>query len=146
MATKRRVPRLAAAVRAHAGTAPNINPRRRAATNYTYNLGRTDGNQYLSQVKTVLPPGLVGQIPLAQCGETQANEGTCPSASRSAPPRCRPGSGAKPYTFSGPVFLTGPYHGAPFGLSISVPAVAGPFNLGNVVTRRIDVSTRALHA
>jgi hypothetical protein len=45
------------------------------------------------------------------------------------------GAGPEPYAFSGPVFLTGPYDGAPYGLSIPVAAVAGPFNLGTVVTR-----------
>jgi hypothetical protein len=54
------------------------------------------------------------------------------------------GSGAAPVTLHGTVYLTGPYNGGPFGDVVVVPAVAGPFNLGNVVQRdaiRIDPVT-----
>jgi hypothetical protein len=107
-----------------------------AKTSYTLNFGRSDGQQYLSQVKTVLPAGLVGLIPsVTQCGEPQAGKGECTGASQIGTVSVAAGAGHTPYGFAGNVYLTGPYGGAPFGLSIVVPAVAGPFNLGNVVTR-----------
>ncbi|HEY2140886.1 MAG TPA: hypothetical protein VGG98_02350 [Solirubrobacteraceae bacterium] len=107
-----------------------------AYTSYSFNLGRADGQQYLSRVATTLPAGLLGAIPsVALCGEPQAAQGACASSSQIGVATVAAGAGAEPYSFSGPVFLTGPYAGAPYGLSIVVPAVAGPFNLGNVVTR-----------
>lgn len=107
-----------------------------AYTSYTFNLARPDGQQYLSQVKTVLPPGLVGLIPsVTLCQEPQAGQGACPAASQIGTATATAGAGSEPYAFTGPVFLTGPYNGAPYGLSIPIAAVAGPFDLGTVVTR-----------
>ncbi len=107
-----------------------------AYTSYSFDLARADAQQYLSQVKTVLPAGLLGAIPsVTLCGEPQAARGTCAPTSQIGTATVAAGAGPEPFSFAGPVFLTGPYNGAPYGLSIVVPAVAGPFNLGNVVTR-----------
>jgi hypothetical protein len=114
-----------------ATSAPNAG----AYTNYTFNLARGDGNQYLGKVSTTLPAGLVGAIPsVTLCNGAQAQAGTCTAASQIGIATASVGAGGDPYPFSGPVFLTGPYAGAPYGLSIPIHAAAGPFDLGNVVT------------
>jgi hypothetical protein len=105
------------------------------STAFTFNLARADGQQYLSALTTVLPSGLVGAIPaVGLCGQAQANAGTCPAASQIGSATAEVGSG-DPYPFTGPVFLTGPYGGSPYGLSIPIDALAGPFDLGTIVTR-----------
>ena len=113
-----------------------------AGSTFTLSLARPEGQQYVGSVKTVLPPGLVALIPtVAQCGEPQANLGTCSAASQIGTVAVAAGSG-EPFVFHGKVYLTGPYEGAPFGLSIVVPAVAGPFVLPNVIARaRIEVKS-----
>jgi hypothetical protein len=110
---------------------------------------RNDGEQQLGGLTMTTPPGLLGSltgIPL--CQEPQAAQGTCSSASRIGHFTVGAGAGANPlYVYTGQVFLTGPYKGGPFGLSIVVPAVAGPFNLGTVVVRasiKLDPVTTAL--
>jgi hypothetical protein len=107
------------------------------STSYIFNLSRADGQQYVSTVATALPLGLVGAIPaVALCAEPQAaEEGPCPAASQIGTATVAAGAGSEPYSFTGPVYLTGPYGGGPFGLSIKVRAVAGPFDFGTVVTR-----------
>jgi hypothetical protein len=114
-----------------ATSAPNAG----AYTSYTFDLARGDGNQYLGKVSTTLPAGLVGEIPkVTLCGEPQAQAGTCGAGSQIGTATASVGAGGDPYSFTGPVFLTGPYAGAPYGLSIPIHAAAGPFDLGNVVT------------
>ncbi len=115
-----------------------------AGANSTFTLGlvRPEGNQYLAGLRNILPPGLVGLIPtVSLCGEAEANAGMCTSASQIGTVVVAAGSGT-PYNFNGKVYLTGPYQGAPYGLSIVVQPVAGPFSLKPVIARaKIEVKT-----
>jgi hypothetical protein len=108
-----------------------------ASTSFTFGLARPDGQQYLSRLSTALPPGLLGKIPaVTLCGEPQASLGTCSAASAIGTATVTLGSGPAPLTLSGTAYLTGPYAGAPYGLSVAVPAEKiGPFNYGTIVTR-----------
>ena len=117
-------------------TAGTTNPQAGAFSSFTTTFSRQDGEQDLSGVTVDMPEGLLGKIAgITQCPEAQANTGSCPASSRVGTATAAVGAGPKPYWQSGPVYLTGPYNGGPFGLSIAVPAVAGPYNLGTIVTR-----------
>ncbi len=116
---------------------------------FTLTVARADRNQDLARLQVHTPPGLIGMLSsVVQCPEPQASLGACPASSEIGKTSVAVGSGAHPFVVNGgQVFLTGPYAGAPFGLSIVVPAKAGPFNLGNVVVRsaiHIDPGTSAL--
>ena len=112
-------------------------------------FSREDREQDISGVTVHTPPGLLGSLSGVQlCGEAQANAGTCGAASEIGTTSAVVGPGSDPFAITdGRVYLTGPYQGQPFGLSIVVPADAGPFHLGNVVVRAsiaVDPHTVAL--
>ncbi len=116
---------------------------------FTMTMSRGDGNQNLNSVKLKMPPGLLGTLShVTLCDEPQADAGTCGPESLIGHTIVSVGVGGDPYTVTGgEVFITGPYKGAPYGLSIVNPAKAGPFDLGKVVVRakiEIDQETAQL--
>jgi hypothetical protein len=103
---------------------------------FTMTMSREDGNQPLRGVKLAMPPGLLGTLSsVTPCAEAQANAGTCGPESLIGETTVSVGVGGQPYTVTGgKVYITGPYHGAPYGLSIVNPAKAGPFDLEHTAT------------
>ena len=109
---------------------------------FTMTMSREDGNQNLKAIQLRMPPGLSGSLAgVKLCGETEANAGTCGPESLIGETVVSVGLGSDPFSVTGgKVYITGPYQGAPFGLSIVNPAKAGPFDLGHVIVRaKIEV-------
>ncbi len=108
-----------------------------STSSFALRLTRQDEDQDLSGLTVHMPSGLTGKVASAVlCSNADAANGTCPDGTKIGDVTVGAGAGPNPfYITNGRAYITGPYKGAPFGLSIVVPAVAGPFNLGNVNVR-----------
>ncbi len=135
-------------------TAGTLNNQAGAFSLFSLTFSRQDGEQHFGAYAVQLPPGLLADLKnVALCPEPQASQGDCPQASAIGTTTVGAGPGEDPFYLPEPgqpanaVYLTGPtlpegpnHLGAPFGLSIVVPAMAGPFDLGDIVLRaRIEV-------
>jgi hypothetical protein len=125
-------------------------------------FGRPPGQQELKVIDLTLPKGLTGKlagIPYcppeaidaanAKSGNAEKANPSCPSESRIGSIITQSGSGADPLGLTGDIYLAGPYKGAPLSLVTITPAVAGPFDLGNVVVRaalHVDPETAQIRA
>ncbi len=132
-------------------TAGSTNLQAGAFTNFVASFSRQDPDLEMGGLSVTLPPGLlanVGSVP--ECSEAQiaqaraGNGWGCPDSTKVGTVTAGAGPGPNPLFVTGNVYLTGAYSGGPYGLAVVVPAIAGPFHLGNVVVRqslRIDPYT-----
>ena len=116
-------------------------------TSFSLLLTRPDDQQRIGNLQFKTPEGLLGMISkIPLCPEPQAAQGTCSSASQIGHTVVEAGPGPYPLVVPqpgqppAPIYLTGGYKGAPYGLSIVVPLVVGPFTLQTQIVRaKIEV-------
>jgi hypothetical protein len=119
------------------------NPVAGEASAFSAVVARDDSSDDLRTLDTVkLPKGLLGHVSrVPVCGDAAADAGTCGAESRIGHVQVAAGPGGSPVWVpqqgKAPtsVALAGPYKGAPYSLSVVVPAQAGPFDLGRIVVR-----------
>jgi hypothetical protein len=129
-------------------SATSDNPTAGQYSPFRVKIARPDGQQELKVVNVTLPKGLTGKlagIPYCNEGEIQAAERetgsrqkaqpSCSSASLLGTATVTAGTGNPALKLDGNVYLSGPYKNAPLSLVVITPAVAGPYDLGNVVVR-----------
>jgi hypothetical protein len=127
-------------------------------------LAREDGDQNVKGLVISTPPGFTAKLAgVSYCPEAaiatlgsagyaglaEQASSACPASSLIGTAVTSVGAGSRPLYTPGKVYLAGPYKGAPLSLVVVVPAVAGPYDLGNVVVRtaiRIDPSSAAITA
>ncbi len=144
--------------------AGSANPTAGRHAPFRIDLIRTDGEQNLTGLTLATPPGFSGTLKgipycpdptlanLAGGGVTGLAElasPSCPTSSKLGTATIGTGAGTHPLYTEGTVYLAGPYKGAPLSLATVVPAVSGPYDLGNVVVRaalKVDPATARVTA
>jgi hypothetical protein len=126
------------------------NPQAGSKSPFELTLSREDGTGRFTGLTVATPKGLTAYlkgIPYCpdaviagiseaeETGRPQLDNPSCPAASQVGTVLAGAGAGPNPFQTPGKVYLAGPYKGAPVSLAVVTPAVAGPFDLGNVVIR-----------
>jgi hypothetical protein len=130
-------------------TAGSLNNAAGAFSPFYMRLTRKDGDQDITRFSAELPPGMLAKLagttscPDAAIEAAKARRGraelaapSCPGSSRIGAVMAGAGVGEALTYVPGSVYLAGPYKGAPLSAVAIVPAVAGPFDVGTVVTRQ----------
>jgi hypothetical protein len=130
-------------------------------TPFSTNITRPPGQQELKGIDVTLPEGATAKlkgVPYCSPKEIAATENrsgaeeqknsSCPDNSKIGVATVRAGTGDSPLEIHGTAYLAGPYQGAKLSAVVVTPAIAGPFDLGNVVVRVpffLDPETAQIH-
>jgi hypothetical protein len=133
----------------------------KVAAGYTLTAERRDGEQELKGVDVTLPAGETANLTgvtycpesaiaaaAASTGKAEMASSSCPASSLIGTVKIAAGSGGFPLQLSGNAYLSGPYKGAPLSMVLVTPALAGPFDLGDVVVRAavfVEPETGQIH-
>ena len=117
---------------------------------FVLRLERADGDQNLKGLDATLPAGLAATLKgVPYCPESalaaladssylglaEIVTPACPVASQVGVVTAGAGAGSRPVYVDGKVYLAGPYKGAPLSIEVVIPAVSGPYDLGNIAVR-----------
>jgi hypothetical protein len=132
-------------------TAGTLDPTAGAFSPFVLKINREDGTQELGAIEVNLPKGLLASLRgIPYCsdavlasiptelgtGNHEVAHSSCPAASQVGSASVAVGVGPSPLNVNtGKAYWAGPYKGAPVSMAVVFPAVAGPFDLGNVVVR-----------
>lgn len=124
-------------------------------------ITRPAGQQELKGLDVTLPEGATAKLKgVPYCspdqlekianrsGAAEKKDSVCPKESRIGVATVQAGTGPSPLKIEGDAYLAGRYEGAPLSVAIVTPALAGPFDLGNVVVRVplfLDPETAQIH-
>ena len=139
-----------------------LNNQAGAYSPFQMRLTRRDGDQDLTRFSARLPKGTAAKLAsVEQCpdaaiaaaatksGLDEKTHPSCPAGSQIGTVTAGAGVGSVLTYVGGELYLAGPLNGAPLSVVAVVPALAGPFDVGTVVTRealRVDPRTGEVQA
>jgi len=134
----------------------------KAFTPFMAHVTRPQGQQELKGLDITLPPGATAKLAgVSYCppnaiataqgrsGAEEKSNPSCPDDSKIGVANVEAGTGDSPLKIEGTAYLAGPYEGGPLSVVVITPAIAGPFDLGNVVVRVplfVDPETAQVHS
>jgi hypothetical protein len=120
----------------------------RKFTPFTTHISRPPGQQELKGIDVKLPKGATAKLKgvpyckpadIAQAekrsGAAEKKNPSCSEKSKIGTATVEAGTGPSPLKIQGTAYLAGHYQGASLSILVVTPAIAGPFDLGNVVVR-----------